>query len=193
MPHRADTPPGSASPTGLVTAVMARSAAPRDEYHDPAGAAHRPTIPVAVHLLDGESGIVQRIGQLCQAAKAQLATRDDKFTSAGEDVVALEANPAIPRTDQLQPALHRPVGRIDPLERGVAVPPLPRPVVGVAALESQVAAGSQSGVDGTQGSGPLGVVEEHLGHIAGHDHQVGLWRPQGANVAFYSPDSVCAP
>src|SRR5688500_2714989 len=98
------------------------SAATRDKHHDPAGASNRATVPVAVHMLDGESRGGQRISQLCQAAKAQLAARDHDLAGGDKNVVALEANPALAHADQLQPTFHRPVGRIDLLKGRLAVP-----------------------------------------------------------------------
>ena len=52
----------------------------------------------------------------------------------------------------LQPAFHRPVGRVDPLIGGVACPPLPRVVIGIAGLEREVAARTQGGVNSSQGA-----------------------------------------
>lgn len=52
-------------PVARSVSVMTDDAAPewtcsvaaRDEHHDPAGADDRPTVPIAVHGLDGESGV----------------------------------------------------------------------------------------------------------------------------------------
>src|SRR6476659_1967239 len=71
-----------------VIAAMASSVATRDHHQGSAGAGNRPSIPVAVHVLDRESGVDHGIGQLCQTAKAQLAARNHDLTSGGEDVVA---------------------------------------------------------------------------------------------------------
>jgi hypothetical protein len=87
-------------------------------------------LPVPVHLLYAESSSAQGLGQLCLATKAQLAARDYGLTGGGEDVMAVDADPAIANTHHLQPALHRTVGRVDLLVGGVARPPLPRAVVG---------------------------------------------------------------
>src|SRR5437764_233923 len=99
-------------------------------------------MPVAVHVLDGESGVEQGIGQGCQVAKAQLAARNHDLTGGAEDVVALEADATITLADEFQPALHRSVGRVELLVGGLTVPALPGPVSRVAALEGQVAAGA---------------------------------------------------
>jgi hypothetical protein len=80
-------------------------------------------MPVAVHVVDGESGVDHGIGQLCPAAKAQFTVRDHDLTWPGEDVVTREADPAITHADQLQPALHRPMGRVEPPVRGRVVMP----------------------------------------------------------------------
>jgi hypothetical protein len=47
-----------------------------------------------------------------------------------------------------------------------------------------MAARPQGSVDGAQGRGPLGIVEEHLRHVAGHNQQIGLWSPQSVGIAL---------
>lgn len=52
-------------PVALGVSVMAADAPPeqtcsvaaRDEHHGPAGADDRPTVPIAVHVLDGETSV----------------------------------------------------------------------------------------------------------------------------------------
>ena len=168
------------------------SGARSDEYHHAAGAGQGAAIPVAIYVLHGESGVDQGVGQFCLAAKSQLATRNHDLTCVGKDVVACEADPIIAHVDQFQPALHRPERGVDPLVGGVARPAFPRAGVGVAALEGKIAARTQGSVDGAERRGPLRIIEEHLGHIASHDHQVGCWRPQRAGVPFNPVHSISA-
>src|SRR5689334_9135691 len=111
------------------------SAATRDEHHNRAGAHEWPALPIAMHLFDVESSPEQGIGQLGQAAKAQLAAHGHDLVGGGEDVVALEADPAITYVDQIEPGLHRPVLRVEPLAGGLTVPVLPGACARVAAFK----------------------------------------------------------
>ncbi len=56
--------------------------------------------------------------------------------------------------------------------------------VRVAALEGKMAAWTQGSVDSAERRAPLHIVEEDLGDIASHDHQIGCWRSQRAGVAL---------
>ncbi len=77
-----------------------------------------------------------------------------------------------------------PLGESDSCVRCGAVPTLPGAVLRVAALEGEITAGTQGGVDRGKSRQPISVVQENLGDVAGHNEEIGIRHTQGTRITF---------